>query len=73
MKKVMKDIFLKLMFNTLKNYTNFIVTYHFYMKEKKNKKVEKLVTILNHSLPRAADSSFLVFARMPMSRSERLL
>ena len=33
MKKVMKDIFSKLMFNTLKNYMNFIMTYHFYQKE----------------------------------------
>ena len=33
MKKVMKDIFLKLMFNILKNYTNFIMIYHFYQKE----------------------------------------
>ena len=29
-KKVMKDIFLKLMFNTLRNYMNFIITYHFF-------------------------------------------
>ena len=33
MKKVMKDIFWKLMFNTMKNYMNFIMTYHFYQKE----------------------------------------
>ena len=33
MKKAMTDIFLKLMFNTLKNYMNFIMTYHFYQKE----------------------------------------
>ena len=33
MKKVMKDIFSKLMFNVLKNYMNFIMTYHFYEKE----------------------------------------
>ena len=36
MKKVMKDIFLKLMFNTLKNYMNFM----------KIEKFEKLVTNL---------------------------
>ena len=36
-KKVMKDIFSKLMLNTLKNYMNFIMTYHFYQKEKKSK------------------------------------
>ena len=29
-KKVMKDIFLKLMFNTLRNYMNFVITYHFF-------------------------------------------
>ena len=33
MKKVMKDMFLKLMFNILKSYTNFIMIYHFYQKE----------------------------------------
>ena len=33
MKKLMKDIFFKLMFNVLKNYTNFIMIYHFYQKE----------------------------------------
>ena len=33
MKKVMKDIFLKLMFNILKNYTNVIMIYHFYKNE----------------------------------------
>ena len=33
MKKTMKDIFLKLMFKTLKNYMNFIITYHFYQKK----------------------------------------
>ena len=33
MKKVMKDIFLKFMFNILKNYMNFITIYHFYQKE----------------------------------------
>ena len=30
MKKVMKDIFSKLLFNILKNYMNFILIYHFY-------------------------------------------
>ena len=33
LKKVIKDIFSKLMFNTLKNYMNFIIIYHFYQKE----------------------------------------
>ena len=32
-KKVMTDIFLKLMFKILKNYTNFKMIYHFYMKK----------------------------------------
>ena len=45
----MKDIFLNLMLNTQKNYMNFIMTYHFYLKERKLKieKVEKLVTNLS--------------------------
>ena len=43
MKKVMKDIFLKLMLNILKNYMNCTMIYHFYLK----KKVEKLVATLN--------------------------
>ena len=43
MKKVIKDISLKMMFNTQRNYLKFIVTYHFYLKEKKIKTVEKLV------------------------------
>ena len=38
MKKVMKDIFLKLMFNTQKNYMNFIMIYHFYLEERNFKK-----------------------------------
>ena len=33
MKKVTKDIFLKLMFNIQKNYMNFIMIYHFYQNE----------------------------------------
>ena len=33
MKKMMKDIFLKFMFNILKNYMNFIMIYYFYLKE----------------------------------------
>ena len=32
MKKVMKVIFLKLIFNFLKDYMNFIMIYHFYQK-----------------------------------------
>ena len=41
MKKVIKDIFLKLMFSILKNYMNFIMIYHF--ETMKIVKVEKLV------------------------------
>ena len=37
-KNTMKNIFLKLMINTQKNYMNFIITYHFYEKERKLKK-----------------------------------
>ena len=37
-KKVMKDIFLKLMFNTPKIYMNFVMIYHFYQKEWRLKK-----------------------------------
>ena len=36
MKKVMKDIFLKLMFNILKKYMNFIMTYHFFPRKNEN-------------------------------------
>ena len=32
-RKLMKDIFLELTFNFLKNYLNFIMTYHFCQKE----------------------------------------
>ena len=42
MKKVMKDIFLKLMFNILENYVNIIVIYQLYQKNFK-----KLVTNLH--------------------------
>ena len=37
--------FLKLMFNTLKNYMNLILTYHFYQKERKFKKLKNLLLI----------------------------
>ena len=47
MKKVIKDIFSKLMFNFLKNYINFIMICQFYLKKMKIEKVEKLVTNLN--------------------------
>ena len=42
MKKVKKDIFLKLMFNILKNCMTFIMIYHFYLKKWKFKKSESL-------------------------------
>ena len=45
MKKVMKDIFLKLMFNTQKNYMNFIMIYHFYLEERNFKKQKSLLLI----------------------------
>ena len=45
MKKVKKDIFLKLMFNMQKNYMNFMVTYHFYVKERKLKSSKSLLLI----------------------------
>ena len=39
-KKRMKDISSKLMFSILKNYLNFIMICHFYLKKKKIEKVE---------------------------------
>ena len=47
MKKLMDDIFSKLMFNILKDYMNFILLYHFYQKKMKIEKVEKLVANLH--------------------------
>ena len=46
MKKVTKDVFSKFLFSTPKNYMNFIMIYHFYQKERKLKKEEKLVANL---------------------------
>ena len=43
MKIVMKDIFLKFMFNILKKYMTFTIIYHFRLKTVKIEKVEKLV------------------------------
>ena len=43
----MKGIFLKLMFNILKNYMNFIMIYHFCHKRITIEKVEKLVDNLH--------------------------
>ena len=45
MKKVMKDIFLKLMFNAQEKYKNLTVTYHFYLKERNFKKSKGLLLI----------------------------
>ena len=42
MKKVMKHIFSKLMFNTLKNHMNFIMIYHFYWKKGNLKDMKRL-------------------------------
>ena len=47
MKKVMKDILLKLMFNILKYYVNFIMVCRFYLKKTKIEKVKKLVADLH--------------------------
>ena len=35
--KLMKDIFINLIFNILKNYMNFIRIYHFYLRERRLK------------------------------------
>ena len=43
MKIVMQDIFLKWIQSTQKHYWNLIKTYHFYLKEENQKKVEKRV------------------------------
>ena len=45
MKKLVKNIFLKLMFSTLKNYKNVIMTYHFYQKKGSLKKSKSLVLV----------------------------
>ena len=45
MKKVMKEFFLKLMFNILKDYMNFIMICHFYYKDLKLKKSKSLQLI----------------------------
>ena len=43
----MKDIFLNLMLNILKNYMNFQTIYHFYQKKTKLEKATKLVANLH--------------------------
>ena len=45
MKKVMKDIFMTMVFNTLKNYMNFIMIYRFYLKEGDSEKYKNLELI----------------------------
>ena len=47
MKMVMRDVFLKLMLNVLKNYMNFTMIYHFLPERMKTEKVEKLVANLH--------------------------
>ena len=47
----MKDIFFKLMFHILKNYMNFIIIYHFYLRGQKLKKVKKLLANLHDKTP----------------------
>ena len=46
MNKVIKDIIMKLMFYTQKNFMNFKMSYHFYQKKENRKKLEKFVTNL---------------------------
>ena len=48
MKNVMKDIFLKLMFNIFKNYMTFTMIYHFLPERIKIEKAEKLVANLHN-------------------------
>ena len=49
MRKVMKDIFSELMFNVLKSYISFIMTYHFYQKEWKSiKSKSSLLEYVTH-------------------------
>ena len=43
----MKDIFLKLIFNILKTYMNFIMIYHFLLERMKIEVVEKLAANLH--------------------------
>ena len=54
MKKVIKDVFSKLMFSTLKNYMHFILIYHDSIERMKIEKIEKLAAnldeVLNHGL-----------------------
>ena len=45
MKKVMQDVFSKLVFNILKNYMNFIMIYHFQQEEWNLKKSKSLLLI----------------------------
>ena len=44
MERVIKDIFLKLMLNILKNYINFVMIYHFLPERMKIEKVKNLVS-----------------------------
>ena len=50
MKKVLKDIFVKMMFNILNIYMNFIMIYHFYQKKMKIEKVEKRAASLHDKI-----------------------
>ena len=47
MKKVIKDVFSKLMFSTLKNYMHFILIYHDSIERMKIEKIEKLAANLD--------------------------
>ena len=58
MKKMMKDIFLKYMFNTQKNYVKFIMTYHFYQKERKAS--DSFIWILNKDKKQTLTLTFVL-------------
>ena len=47
MKKVIKDVFSKLMFSALKNYMHFILIYHDSIERMKIEKIEKLAANLD--------------------------
>ena len=57
MKKVMKDIFLKLMFSNQKNYINFMMTYHF-TRKKENEKSLLLIYMIKINLQCHSNQKF---------------
>ena len=50
MKKVTKNIFLKLILNILNNYMNFIMIYHFYIERMKIERFEKFVANIHDKI-----------------------